>query len=240
MVILQNGCGLFSMLPDPKNKKTSKISTTISMVPRATMQKISKVEEDPKPKTTDIKCFEGKSIDLEEEVDEDDQEEVDFLGLSKINEIPDVEPVAGFELPEMQSIKTVIEDDDKIYGPVYCPEASESDLYEDDDSKLILDANAVCFYNLFIKEIGIHECIIYFLFLLQLKQLSDRDKTNIKQVEVINVNMSQVMEESQQWLQKNMTEEYAESKNVSSDINITGQSKRKHQITYLAQQVITI
>lgn len=73
-----------------------------------------------------------------------------------------------------------------------------------------------------------------------MKQLSDRDKTNIKQVEVINVNMSQVMEESQQWLQKNMTEEYAESKNVGSDINITGQSKRKHQITYLAQQVITI
>lgn len=72
---------------------------------------------------------------------------------------------------------------------------------------------------------------------LQLKQLGDRDKTQIKQVEVINVNMSQVMEESQQWLQKNITEEYAESKNVGSDINITGQSKRKHQITYLAQQV---
>lgn len=75
--------------------------------------------------------------------------------------------------------------------------------------------------------------------LFQLKQLSDRDKkTHLKQVDVINVNMSQVMEESQQWLQKNITEEYAESKNVSSDINITGQSKRKHQITYLAQQVI--
>lgn len=50
--------------------------------------------------------------------------------------------------------------------------------------------------------------------------------------------MRQVLEESQQWLQKNMTEEYAESKNVSSDINISGQSKRKHQITYLAQQVM--
>lgn len=71
-----------------------------------------------------------------------------------------------------------------------------------------------------------------------MKQLGDRDKTHIKQVEVINVNMSQVMEESQQWLQKNITEEYAESKNVGSDINVTGQSKRKHQITYLAQQVI--
>lgn len=240
MVILQSGCGLFSMLPDPKNKKTSKISTTISMVPRATMRKLSNIKEDPKPKTTDIKCFEVKPIDLEEEVDEDDQEEVDFLGLSKINEMPDVEPVSGFELPEVQTNTTIIEDDDKIYGPVYCPEASESDLYEDDDSKLILDANAVCFINLFIKKICIYLCIIYFIFLLQLKQLSDRDKTNIKQVDVINVNMSQVMEESQQWLQKNMTEEYAESKNVSSDINITGQSKRKHQITYLAQQVITV
>jgi len=70
-----------------------------------------------------------------------------------------------------------------------------------------------------------------------LKQLGDREKTHIKQVEVINVNMNQVLEESQQWLQKNMTEEYAESKNVGSDINVTGQSKRKHQITYLAQQV---
>jgi len=72
-----------------------------------------------------------------------------------------------------------------------------------------------------------------------LKQLSDPGKTQIKQVEVINVDMRQVMDESQQWLQKNMTEEYAESKNVSSDINISGQSKRKHQITYLAQQVMT-
>lgn len=152
------------MLPDPKNKKTSKISTTISMVPRATMRKVPKVEEHPKPKTTDIKCFEAKSIDLEEEVDEDDQEEVDFLGLSKINEMPDVEPVAGFELPEVQTNTTIIEDDDKIYGPVYCPEASESDLYEDDDSKLILDANAVCLNYLFIKEINIHICIIYFIF----------------------------------------------------------------------------
>lgn len=78
-------------------------------------------------------------------------------------------------------------------------------------------------------------------FFLQLKQLSDRaGKARIKQVDVINVNMSQVLEESQQWLQKNMTEEYAESKNVGSDINVTGNSKRKHQITYLAQQVIDI
>lgn len=71
-----------------------------------------------------------------------------------------------------------------------------------------------------------------------MKQLSDPSKTQIKQVDVINVDMRQVMEESQQWLQKNITEEYAESKNISSDINISGQSKRKHQITYLAQQVI--
>jgi len=71
-----------------------------------------------------------------------------------------------------------------------------------------------------------------------LKQLSDPSKTQIKQVDVINVDMRQVMEESQQWLQKNITEEYAESKNISSDINISGQSKRKHQITYLAQQVM--
>lgn len=71
-----------------------------------------------------------------------------------------------------------------------------------------------------------------------MKQLSDPSKTQIKQVDVINVDMRQVMEESQQWLQKNITEEYAESKNISSDINISGQSKRKHQITYLAQQVM--
>lgn len=162
-MILQSGCGLFSMLPDPKNKKTSKISTTISMVPRATMRKMSNVKEDPKPKIIEIKCFEPKPIDLEEEVDEDDQEEVDFLGLNKINEMPDVEPIAGFELPEVQTNKIVIEDDDKVYGPVYCPENSESDLYEDDDTKLILDANAVSLYNLFIKENSIH-MNIYFYF----------------------------------------------------------------------------
>ncbi|XP_060851437.1 proline-rich protein PRCC [Rhopalosiphum padi] len=207
-----SGCGLFSMLPDPKNKKTSKASTTISMVPRATMRTIRNNKETLKPKTLEIKCFETKPIEVENEADDDDdQDDGDFLGLNKINEVLDVEPIAGFDLPEIQTNTTIIEDDDRVYGPVYCSEPSESDLYEEDETKLILDSNA-------------------------LKQLSDPGKTQIKQVEVINVDMRQVMDESQQWLQKNMTEEYAESKNVSSDINISGQSKRKHQITYLAQQ----
>ncbi|XP_025199601.1 proline-rich protein PRCC [Melanaphis sacchari] len=207
-----SGCGLFSMLPDPKNKKTSKASTTISMVPRATMRTIKNNQETLKPKTTEIKCFETKPIEVEDGADDDDdQEDGDFLGLNKINEVLDVAPIAGFDLPEIQTNTTIIEDDDRVYGPVYCSEPSESDLYEEDETKLILDSNA-------------------------LKQLSDPGKTQIKQVEVINVDMRQVLEESQQWLQKNMTEEYAESKNVSSDINISGQSKRKHQITYLAQQ----
>lgn len=203
-----SGCGLFSMLPDPKNKKTSKASTTISMVPRATMRNIRN-EEIPKPKTSEIKLFDSKPIEVEDEAD-DDQEDGDFLGLNKINEVLDVAPIAGFDLPEIQTNIPIIEDD-RVYGPVYCSEPNKSDLYEEDETKLILDSNA-------------------------LKQLSDPSKTQIKQVEVINVNMRQVLEESQQWLQKNMTEEYAESKNVSSDINVSGQSKRKHQITYLAQQ----
>lgn len=71
-----------------------------------------------------------------------------------------------------------------------------------------------------------------------MKQLGDRDKAHIKQVEVINVNISQVSEESQQWISKNMSEEYAESKNAKNEIHVGGQSKRKHQITYLAQQVM--
>jgi len=181
------------------------------MVPRSTMHKMSNVKKDVKPTTTDIKLFEPKPIEVEDEIDDDDQEDIDFLGLNKINEMPDVAPVTGFDLPDINTDTAIVEDNN-VYGPVYCPESNESDIYEDDETKLILDSNA-------------------------LKQLSDRDKkTRLKQVDVINVNMSQVMEESQQWLQKNITEEYAESKNVSSDINITGQSKRKHQITYLAQQ----
>uniref|UniRef100_A0A2S2QAL8 Proline-rich protein PRCC n=1 Tax=Sipha flava TaxID=143950 RepID=A0A2S2QAL8_9HEMI len=200
------------MLPDPKNKKTSKVSTTITMVPRATMRKIPPVvKEIPKSQKLEIKDFKSKSTELEEdEVDDDDHEDVDFLGLNKIGEMPDVAPISGFDLPEIKTNTTVVEDD-RVYGPVYCPEDGKSDIYEDDETKMTLDSNA-------------------------LKQLGDRDKTCIKQVEVINVNMSQVLEESQQWLQKNLTEEYAESKNVGSDINVTGQSKRKHQITYLAQQ----
>lgn len=205
-----SGCGLFSMLPDPKNKKTSKASTTISMVPRATMRNVKNVKENPKPTTLEIKCFDTKPIEVEDEADDDDQEDGDFLGLNKINEVLDVEPIAGFDLPEIQTNKTIIEED-RVYGPVYCSEPNKSDLYEEDETKLVLDSNA-------------------------LKQLSDPSKTQIKQVDVINVDMRQVMEESQQWLQKNITEEYAESKNISSDINISGQSKRKHQITYLAQQ----
>ncbi|XP_060868100.1 proline-rich protein PRCC [Metopolophium dirhodum] len=205
-----SGCGLFSMLPDPKNKKTSKASTTISMVPRATMRNVKNVKENPQLKTLEIKCFDTKPIEVEDEADDDDQEDGDFLGLNKINEVLDVEPIAGFDLPEIQTNTTKIEED-RVYGPVYCSEPNKSDLYEEDETKLILDSNA-------------------------LKQLSDPSKTQIKQVDVINVDMRQVMEESQQWLQKNITEEYAESKNISSDINISGQSKRKHQITYLAQQ----
>lgn len=147
------------MLPDPKNKKTSKASTTISMVPRATMQKMSNVKKDPVPKTTEIKCFEPKVIE-EEDVDEDDQEDDDFLGLNKINEMPDVAPVSGFDLPEIMTNTTVIEDD-RVYGPVYCPEEGESDLYEDDETKLTLDSNAVSLYDFVMHTVIIKKNNVY-------------------------------------------------------------------------------
>lgn len=137
------------MLPDPKNKKTSKASTTISMVPRATMRKITSAKEEPKPTNTEIKCFEPRPVDVEDHLDEDDQEDVDFLGLNKIGEVPDVTLVAGFDLPEIKTNITTTIEDDKVYGPVYCPEAGASDIYEDDETKLTLDSNAVCLYILF-------------------------------------------------------------------------------------------
>jgi len=115
------------------------------MVPRSTMHTIRNNKETPKPKTTEIKCFETKPIDVENEADDDDdQEDGDFLGLNKINEVLDVAPIAGFELPEIQINTTVIEDNDRVYGPVYCSEPNKSDLYEEDETKLILDSNAVC------------------------------------------------------------------------------------------------
>ncbi|XP_050520982.1 uncharacterized protein LOC126894194 [Daktulosphaira vitifoliae] len=204
-----NGCGLFSMLPNPKNQKTVKATSIISMVPRSAVHKIDAVVKTQQT-VSEIKLFENKSTELEDEV-ENNEEDLDFLGLNKLNDIPNVAPIDGFEVPEIKNDTSIIENDDKVFGPVYCPNDAQSDIYEDNETKLTLDSNA-------------------------LKQLGDRDKNLIKQVEVINVNMSQVLEESQQWLQKNMTEEYAESRNVNSDINVTGQSKRKHQITYLAQQ----
>lgn len=142
-MVSQSGCGLFSMLPDPKNKKTSKASTTISMVPRATMRNVKNVKENLKPKTLEIKCFDTKPIEVEDEADDDDQGDGDFLGLNKINEVLDVEPIAGFDLPEIQTNTTIIEED-RVYGPVYCSEPNKSDLYEEDETKLILDSNAVC------------------------------------------------------------------------------------------------
>lgn len=115
------------------------------MVPRSTMHTIRNNKETPKLKTTEIKCFETKPIDVQDEADDDDdQEDGDFLGLNKINEVLDVAPIAGFELPEMQTNTTIIEDNDRVYGPVYCSEPNESDLYEEDETKLILDSNAVC------------------------------------------------------------------------------------------------
>lgn len=71
-----------------------------------------------------------------------------------------------------------------------------------------------------------------------MKQLGDRDKAPIKQVEVINVSMSGMTDESQLWIGNNMSEEYAQSKNARNEIHVGGHSKRKHQITYLAQQVM--
>jgi len=138
------------MLPDPTNKKTLKASTTISMIPRATMNKITNVKEDPpKTTTTKIQCFKPKSVEVED-IDDDEQGDTDFLGLNKINEIPDVEPVTGFDLPEIKTIPIV--EEDKMYGPVYCPESAyaASDLYEDDETKLTLDSNAVCFYIIYL------------------------------------------------------------------------------------------
>ncbi|VVC34244.1 Proline-rich protein PRCC [Cinara cedri] len=204
-----NGCGLFSILPDVKNKKSGKVSTTLSMIPRATMCKISHVKD--LPRTTEIKCFEPKSVEVLEEVDDDDKDDIDFLGLNKIDEMPDVAPIDGFDVPLIKTETIKIIEDDKVYGPVFCPESTKSDLYEDNETTLILDSNA-------------------------LKQLGDREKTHIKQVDVINVNMSQVLEESQQWMSKNISEEYAEGKKAKDEIHAGGQSKRKHQITYLAQQ----
>lgn len=152
--LLQTGCGLFSKLPDPKNKKASKATTTISMVPRSTMRNISIIEEKAKPRKTDIKCFEPKPVEAaeEEEADEDDQDDSDFLGLSKINEMPDVAPVAGFDLPDIKSTTPLAIDDDKVYGPVYCPDAGASDVYEDGETKLTLDANAVRLFRLIYKQ----------------------------------------------------------------------------------------
>lgn len=117
------------------------------MVPRATMQKMTNVKVDLKPKKTVVTCFEPKSIEIEEEdVNEDDEGDVDFLGLKKIDEMPDVAPVSGFELPEVNSNTTKIEED-RVYGPVYCPESNKSDVYEDDETKLTLDSNAVCLFH---------------------------------------------------------------------------------------------
>lgn len=116
------------------------------MVPRATMRKVP-IKEAIKPATLGLKCFESKPVEVEEDIEEDDQEDVDFLGLNKINEMPDVAPIAGFDLPEINTNKPIIEDD-KVYGPVYCPEASTSDIYEDNETKLTLDTNAVRLYNL--------------------------------------------------------------------------------------------
>lgn len=117
------------------------------MVPRATMQKMTNVKVDLKPKKTAVTCFEPKSIEIEEEdVNEDDEGDVDFLGLKKIDEMPDVAPVSGFELPEVNSNSTKIEED-RVYGPVYCPESNKSDVYEDDETKLTLDSNAVCLFH---------------------------------------------------------------------------------------------
>lgn len=157
-VIFQNGCGLFSMLPDPKNKKTSNISTTISMVPRATMNKMSNTKIDSKPKAVVNVSVESKPIEVEEDLDED-EEDGDFLGLNKINDIPDVEPVAGYELPEENTNIPVVEDD-KIYGPVYCPEDGGSDIYEDDETRLTLDSNAVR-YLFYMHTTNVNELLIF-------------------------------------------------------------------------------
>jgi len=138
------------MLPDPKNKKTSKVPTTTSMIPRTVMNKMSSINVDQKPSKLDIQCFEPKPMEVEEEEKEDKEavavEDVDFLGLKKINEMPDVAPVAGFDLPEINTNNTIIEVD-KVYGPVYCPESSESEIYEENETKLILDSNAVRVYT---------------------------------------------------------------------------------------------
>lgn len=151
------------MLPDPKNKKTSQVSTTITMVPRATMRKIPPVvKEIPKSQKIEIKGLESKSTEVEEdEVDDDDHEDFDFLGLNKIGEIPDVAPISGFDLPEIRTNTTIV-DDDKVYGPVYCPEDSKSDLYEDDETKLILDSNAVGFYKKITINFRICDMYVFF------------------------------------------------------------------------------
>lgn len=140
LYILQTGCGLFSMLPDVKNKK---VSTT--MIPRVTMRKLS---HKVLPEITEIKCFDQPKPDevVQEEIDDDDKDNIDFLGLNKIDEMPDVAPIDGFDVPLIKTNTTKIIEDEKVFGPIYCPESSVSDLYKDDETTLTLGSDAVCIY----------------------------------------------------------------------------------------------
>lgn len=112
------------------------------MIPRVTMRKLSQKNL---PKITEIKCFEPKPDEVvQEEGDEDDKDDFDFLGLNKIDEMPDVAPIDGFDVPLIKTNTTKIIENEKVFGPIYCPESSESDLYEDNETTLTLGSSEVC------------------------------------------------------------------------------------------------
>ncbi|XP_063394748.1 proline-rich protein PRCC isoform X1 [Cydia fagiglandana] len=228
--------GLLSILPQPRN---AVLATTKSLIPHVLTQK-------PKPNPT-VKKKEPlppikkdkPSLAMDYSDDSDDEVQNDFFSINKPVELPEDVPLDIDEkvslkkeenvpaLKEPRDIQSYFKADtvENEVQPEYSESSSYGYQYEastgygngypaQGSSNDALDEEAI------------------------MKLCGARGKRKREDIQIVDVNQSEVLADAREWLAKGLTDDT--SKRVSSSKRKgnepTSQQKRKHQITYLAHQ----
>lgn len=228
--------GLLSILPQPRN---AVLATTKSLIPHVLTQK-------PKPNPT-VKKKEllppikkdKPSLAIDYSDDSDDEVQNDFFSINKPVELPEDMPL---DIDEKDSLKK----EENVTAPKQPRDIQsyfKADTVENEVQPEYSESSSYGYQYEATSEYGngypaqgssnnaLDEEAI-------MKLCGARGKRKREDIEIVDVNQSEVLADAREWLAKGLTDDT--SKRVSSSKRKgnepTSQQKRKHQITYLAHQ----
>ncbi|XP_047984524.1 proline-rich protein PRCC isoform X2 [Leguminivora glycinivorella] len=227
--------GLLSILPQPRN---AVLSTTKSLIPHILTQK-------PKPNPTVKKKVplppikkDKPTLAIDYSDDSDDEVQNDFFSINKPVELPEDMPLdidekviskkeEGIPAPKQpRDIQSYFKQDT---AETVQPEYSESSSYDYQHEASSGYENGYAAQGSSNDALD-EEAIM--------KLCGARGKRKREDIQIVDVNQSEVLADAREWLAKGLTDDT--SKRVSSSKRKgnepTSQQKRKHQITYLAHQ----